>query len=82
MEHRKWVCMNNLVLLRKEYILIFNIIKHIIFLIWIGKNRMLKFMVGDTAYNQNVNLTIAVVHTKSKAPDPIRTPKLSDFRRG
>ena len=27
-------------------------------------------------------LLIAVGHTKPKAPDPIRTPKLSDLRRG
>jgi len=27
-------------------------------------------------------LGIAVVQTKPKAPDPIRTPKLSDFRHG
>ena len=38
--------------------------------------------VGDTALNGKWVLSIAVVHTKSKAPDPIRTPKLSDFRRG
>ena len=39
-------------------------------------------MVGLAVYNQIYDLTIAVVHTKLKTPDPIRTPKLSDFRHG
>lgn len=41
-----------------------------------------RFKVGDTTYIAIMNIIIAVVQTKSKAPDPIRTPKLSDFRRG
>jgi hypothetical protein len=37
---------------------------------------------GGTAYPMFGCLGIAVVQTKPKAPDPIRTPKLSDFRHG
>jgi hypothetical protein len=37
---------------------------------------------GGTAFEDVWGLAIAVVQTKSKAPDPIRTPKLSDFRHG
>ncbi len=37
---------------------------------------------GGTALEGFMGMTIAVVQTKPKAPDPIRTPKLSGFRRG
>ena len=39
-------------------------------------------MVGVAPLSRNASLTFVVVHTKSNAPDPIRTPKLSDFRHG
>ena len=39
-------------------------------------------MVGVTALIDGMKESIVVVHTKSNAPDPIRTPKLSDFRHG
>lgn len=37
---------------------------------------------GGTALEGFTGMTIAVVQTKPKAPDPIRTPKLSGIRNG
>ena len=41
-----------------------------------------KSEVGAAVFAWADGLAIAVVHTKPNAPDPIRTPKLSGFRRG
>ena len=54
-------------------------------LIWSfeGKNILInKIWGGETVLERALDVTIAVVHTKLKAPDPIRTPKLSGFRHG
>ena len=37
---------------------------------------------GDTEFELIGTLNIVVVQTKPKAPEPIRTPKLSGFRHG
>jgi hypothetical protein len=37
---------------------------------------------GETVFQWFLGLRFAVVQTKPKAPDPIRTPKLSGFRHG
>ena len=39
-----------------------------------------KLVGGGTLFGLFCRLGIAVVQTKPKAPEPIRTPKLSDFR--
>ena len=48
----------------------------------INMNFWIKMVVGEGVYDQQVEKSFVVVHTKSNAPDPIRTPKLSDFRHG
>ena len=45
-------------------------------------SRKIKIKGGGEALQVETRLSFVVVHTKSNAPDPIRTPKLSDFRHG
>ena len=46
------------------------------------KELLMKKQGGGTVLVGFVGLMFAVVQTKPKAPDPIRTPKLSGFRHG
>jgi hypothetical protein len=68
------------------YVILFNTLKYLLILVSkVSKkeNKYLRlFGWGTTSYNQIISQNIVVVHTKLKAPDPIRTPKLSDFRHG